>query len=62
MDAMLAALPPGDVMYVRNVQDSTWEVGVFEHGAVRRVATVATGMDKGVAAWFAEQLRDARRK
>lgn len=58
-DDLIAWMPAGDVQYVRE-PDGAWGVAIFPPGAVARIATVATGMDKGAAAWFAAQLRVAR--
>ncbi len=59
MDNLLSHLPDGDIQYVR-APDNRWEVAIYERGQINRLETVATGMDKSVAAWLAHKLRETK--
>ncbi len=56
IDDLISFLPRGDAHYFR-CEDGTWGVAIAPVGAVGRLATVAVGMNKGVAAWVTEKLR-----
>jgi hypothetical protein len=60
LDDLISFLPAGDINYVRE-DDGRWGVVIFDRGSVTRLMTVASGMDKGVAAWFADHLRETRK-
>lgn len=56
---LIKFLPEGDVHYYR-CADRTWGVAISHPGAVGQIMSLATGMDKSVAAWFVETLKLAR--
>lgn len=51
--SLISWLPPGEAYYSRDADHVMW--GVCIDGKV-----IGSGMDKGVAAWFADQLNAAR--
>jgi hypothetical protein len=61
MSDLIDFLPPGTTQYCR-AEDNTWAVCIFGAGNVNRLWTVATGMDKSVALWMQEKLREGRRE
>jgi hypothetical protein len=58
-DALIDWLPSGDVQYVR-LPDGRWGVAIFAPGTMGMKVMIAEGLDKNVAAWFAQALREKR--
>lgn len=51
--SLLDRLPAGDAFYMRDANHDMWAVGIGD-------LTIAEGMDKSIALWFATQINDAR--
>jgi hypothetical protein len=57
-DSLIDHLPKGDVQYAQGPHG--WDVGIYKPGSVERIATLASNLDKSVAAWIAAKMRAAR--
>lgn len=62
LHTLLRGLPYGEAQYVRDQHVGNWRVCLFEEGSTLRIMTLATGMDKNVACFFANSVNEAMKK